>query len=380
MRQKTRILIYILIAIAVVIMGTLAMLNARQADKPASAQEHIDLGRIYLTELSYEKAVLEFTEAIEIEPLNADAYLGLAEAYAGMGNTEKAVEVLEEGYEKTWDGRLKDMLEELMPFEEEETTAVTTAVTEITTFTTKLPTEITTAEIITTSLDITETSELTVKVPETTTIAEATTTHITTKSVIVSSAEVQTTTVTTTIPETTTTTEKTTEESKIDFYKIAEKYVNDSEFAEKIVSIEEADYDNDGKNEAFFVEQSKVNSWGNTSYGTHLINSNGKIIDLGTFFDDVYDLYDVNIYEYKNHKFFCVERCYNDEATDTSIYTIKNGNWYRPNISGNVRLFSIKNNVITCEKKGDYVNGKREYIKTKLVFDEETCEFSYAKK
>lgn len=93
MRQKTRILIYILIAAAAVIIGTLAILENHRADVPVSAQEHIDLGRIYLTELSYEKASLEFTEAIEIEPLNPDAYLGLAEAYVGMGNTEKAVEV-----------------------------------------------------------------------------------------------------------------------------------------------------------------------------------------------------------------------------------------------------------------------------------------------
>lgn len=114
MRQKTRILIYILIAITAVIMGTLAILqNHQAADKPVTAQEHIDLGRIYLTELSYEKAVLEFTEAIEIEPLNPDAYLGRAEAYVGMGDTEKAVEVLEEGFDKTGDGRIRDMLEKM---------------------------------------------------------------------------------------------------------------------------------------------------------------------------------------------------------------------------------------------------------------------------
>lgn len=121
MRQKTRILIYILIAAAAVIIGTLAILENHRADVPVSAQEHIDLGRIYLTELSYEKASLEFTEAIEIEPLNPDAYLGLAEAYVGMGNTEKAVEVLEEGYDKTGDERLKSMLERLLTQDLEKT-------------------------------------------------------------------------------------------------------------------------------------------------------------------------------------------------------------------------------------------------------------------
>lgn len=129
MRQKTRILI----AVAVVIMGTLTILqNHQAANKPVTAQEKNDLVRIYLTELSYEKAVLEFTEAIEIEPLNADAYLGLAAAYTGMGDTEKAVEILEKGYDKTGDERLKDMLEELLPLVPEKTTAVTTSATAIT--------------------------------------------------------------------------------------------------------------------------------------------------------------------------------------------------------------------------------------------------------
>ncbi|MCM1060280.1 MAG: tetratricopeptide repeat protein [Eubacterium sp.] len=119
MKQKTRIFIYILIAIAVVIMGSIAILKNHRADvtTTVTAQEHIDLGRIYLVDLSYEKAVLEFTEAIEIEPLNVDAYLGLAETYVGMGDTEKAVDVLEEGYDKTGDERLKSMLEGLLPFE-----------------------------------------------------------------------------------------------------------------------------------------------------------------------------------------------------------------------------------------------------------------------
>lgn len=113
MKQRTRILIYILVAITVVIMGSIAILNNHHADKPVSAQEHIDLGHTYLIELSYDKAVIEFTEAIEIEPLNADAYLGIAEAYLGVGDTEKAIEWLEKGYSLTGDERLKNMIDEL---------------------------------------------------------------------------------------------------------------------------------------------------------------------------------------------------------------------------------------------------------------------------
>ena len=153
MKQKTRILIYILIGIAVVIIGTIAILTNSQSGTPVSAQEKIDLGRVYLVELSYDKAVVEFTEAIEIEPMNADAYLGLAEAYMGLNNIDEAIEVLETGYERTGDRRLKDKLDEILPPEPEETTVTTTAATTVTTTETTVTEEIkpeteTTSEII----------------------------------------------------------------------------------------------------------------------------------------------------------------------------------------------------------------------------------------
>lgn len=123
--QTKRIILYIAIA-AVILIGGIAAILIAPKDMPVSSQEHIDLGHTYLIELSYDKAVLEFTEAIEIEPMNADAYLGLAEAYAGMGDIPKAVEVLESGYDKTGDERLKNMLEELLPPDSEELTTVST--------------------------------------------------------------------------------------------------------------------------------------------------------------------------------------------------------------------------------------------------------------
>ena len=148
MKQKTRILIYILIAIAVVIMGSIAILSNQQTEESPSAQEHLDLGRIYLTDLSYDKAVVEFTEAVNIEPSNPDAYLGLAEAYEGAGDTDKAADVLEEGYEKTGDEWLKEKLDEIkLPVTE---TSVTTA--ETTSVTTTVMTEETTTTVSTVSL------------------------------------------------------------------------------------------------------------------------------------------------------------------------------------------------------------------------------------
>lgn len=137
MKQKTRILIYILIAAAAVIIGVIAVFS--KAGGGESAAGHIDLGRTYLIELSYDKAVIEFTEAIRIDPMNVDAYLGLAEAYLSMGKTDEAVETLKLGYEKTGDIKLKNMIDEIFPVETTITTVETISVS--TTAETEIKTE-----------------------------------------------------------------------------------------------------------------------------------------------------------------------------------------------------------------------------------------------
>lgn len=57
-------------------------------------QEQYDLGVRYLSEGNYEEAILAFTAAIEIDPKNADAYIGLTDAHIFMGDVNMAVEVL----------------------------------------------------------------------------------------------------------------------------------------------------------------------------------------------------------------------------------------------------------------------------------------------
>ncbi|MGN1415775.1 MAG: PASTA domain-containing protein, partial [Oscillospiraceae bacterium] len=98
----------------------------------------------YLVEMNYEPAIAEFNKIIELEPNNVDAYLGLAQAYRDSGDADKAVEVLEKGYDITGDERLRDMLEELTgEAAAEETETAVTAVPE-----TETTTEITTTEEI----------------------------------------------------------------------------------------------------------------------------------------------------------------------------------------------------------------------------------------
>ena len=52
-------------------------------------QEQYDLGVRYLSEGNYEEAIIAFTAAIEIDPKQADAYIGRGDAYIGSGETEE---------------------------------------------------------------------------------------------------------------------------------------------------------------------------------------------------------------------------------------------------------------------------------------------------
>ena len=70
----------------------------------------LDLGARYLEEQNYEQALVEFDKVIAIDPMNVDAYLGKAEAYEGMGDTEQLLAVLQTGYEQTGDSQIKTEL------------------------------------------------------------------------------------------------------------------------------------------------------------------------------------------------------------------------------------------------------------------------------
>ena len=74
----------------------LALLLTSCTGSAAGWQEQYDLGVRYLTQGDYEEAILAFKAAIDIDPKQADAYLGLADVYTAMGNVEQARLVLED--------------------------------------------------------------------------------------------------------------------------------------------------------------------------------------------------------------------------------------------------------------------------------------------
>ena len=99
----------VLVVIAVVIIGIIVYSNSA----PVKLSKQLELGQKYLTEQDYEQAIVAYQVAIEIDPMASDAYLGLADAYIGQGEYEKATEVLQTGYDITADERLRDKLAEV---------------------------------------------------------------------------------------------------------------------------------------------------------------------------------------------------------------------------------------------------------------------------
>ena len=67
-----------------------AMLFTACTSKAARAQEQLEVGQKYLTELNYTEAVASFTEAIELDPENIPAYMNRAEAYLALGQYDDA--------------------------------------------------------------------------------------------------------------------------------------------------------------------------------------------------------------------------------------------------------------------------------------------------
>ena len=79
-----------------------------------SAAELLDLGEKYLLEHSYEQALVQFLAVIEIVPMNPRGYIGAAEAYVGLGQTDRAEAILRQGLEVLLDNsELAAMLDEM---------------------------------------------------------------------------------------------------------------------------------------------------------------------------------------------------------------------------------------------------------------------------
>ena len=100
-------------AILLVLMAIVIGLNHGESAEEKTIRVGMETGTRYLEEMEYSSAVLEFQKVIDVDPMNKDAYLGLAEAYLSMGEPDKAMAVLEEGYERTGAESLMAMRDEI---------------------------------------------------------------------------------------------------------------------------------------------------------------------------------------------------------------------------------------------------------------------------
>ena len=76
-------------------------------------QKNYDLGAKYLSDGNYKEAVTAFTAAIKIDAKQPKAYAGLADAYVGLGESDKAAKALSDGVAATGDSALQTRLDNL---------------------------------------------------------------------------------------------------------------------------------------------------------------------------------------------------------------------------------------------------------------------------
>ncbi len=147
MKTKLKIIIPIIVAVAAVIIAAVCI--KFNTNENYSLEAVMSTAQKYLTEQKYEPAIAEFEKAIQIDPRNVEAYIGIAQAYELIGDTEKALEWLQKGFDLTGDPALKAEIDRLGGSAEaevteqttEETVESTTTPTEETVESTTTPTE-----------------------------------------------------------------------------------------------------------------------------------------------------------------------------------------------------------------------------------------------
>ena len=107
---KKNIIIIIIAAILLIGGGITAIAVVNSHSATSGISDKLQLAERYLNEQNYEQAIIEYQKVLEIEPMNVAAYLGLADAYIGKGEPDKAISALRDGLEQTKDDKIKTRL------------------------------------------------------------------------------------------------------------------------------------------------------------------------------------------------------------------------------------------------------------------------------
>ena len=110
-KDKKVIIAFVAALVLLVAVGVALATNLGQ--EKIDIAEQLSLGEKYLHDMDYEKAILAFNKVIKVDPMNPRGYTGAAEAYVGLGETEKAIDILKKGLLLMDNRELSDLLSEI---------------------------------------------------------------------------------------------------------------------------------------------------------------------------------------------------------------------------------------------------------------------------
>ena len=98
----------IIVAICVLAAIVIAVMNMG-GNGGASYSDKITEADRYMEEQDYDKAETAYLEAIDIDPKEAEAYIGLSDLYMSQEKSEKAVEILSDGIDNVKDDKVETL-------------------------------------------------------------------------------------------------------------------------------------------------------------------------------------------------------------------------------------------------------------------------------
>ena len=98
-------------AVVLIIITTIGVAALNNGERRLVKQ--LDIAHGQMERMEYEQAKASYQLALVIDPMCVEAYLGLADAYVGLGDYESAIKTLEEGYKMTGDESIKHKLDAL---------------------------------------------------------------------------------------------------------------------------------------------------------------------------------------------------------------------------------------------------------------------------
>ena len=111
--KKRKTLLIALSSLLVIVIGIIAymLINNHMIESQYTAA--ISQAEKYLQDKNYEDALVSYKQALALDPDSEDPYLGLANTYVAMGDSSKAVSILNQGLERIDSSKLKNLLNQL---------------------------------------------------------------------------------------------------------------------------------------------------------------------------------------------------------------------------------------------------------------------------